>query len=299
MPGGVALIKITNDVTVAKSGETRWQKAALPRETGLKLAVGDRVRTGEGSSATVRLSETSTTQLGALTTLEIRAVAASGKPTLNVLQGLMFLFSREKANEMELMLPTGAAALRGTEFVVRVEPDGRSEVSMLDGEVELSNALGAVTLRNGEQGVIEPGRAPRKTARIDAASVIQWMLYYPAVVFTPDFGLGVAERTAIGASLDAYATGDLPEAWARYPSGHRPDAPNGELYRAAILLAVGQVEEAQKAIAGAPAHLPARRAIEQMIAAVQGRDWVRAAPAQTAGEWLAESYYSSSRSSLG
>ena len=60
------------------------------------------------------------------------------------------------------------AVIRGTEFVLAVEEGGRTTVSVLDGEVELSNAAGQTSLITGEEGVMEPGQAPRRTAVLNA-----------------------------------------------------------------------------------------------------------------------------------
>ena len=56
---------------------------------------------------------------------------------------------------------------------------GRTTVTMIDGEVELTNSFGSVILNGGDQGVAEAGRAPVRTAVLNAVNVIQWNLYYP------------------------------------------------------------------------------------------------------------------------
>ena len=293
-PSETALIEAENQVT-AKRGETPWQKATPV----LPLAAGDQVQTGERSRATVRLTAASVLRLDELSTVEIvPPVKDSGKPAINLFSGAIYFFSRAKAHELEVLTPAVVAALRGTELVVKVEQDGRTRITMLDGEVEMHNDAGSVVLQRGEQGEAEVGRAPRKTAMIDATNLIQWALYYPAVVYPPELDLGEDEQLAVSASLAAYREGDLLGALEKYPSNHRPTSAAGRLYRAAVLLAVGRVDAAQTEMAEAPQAAPGRRALEQLIAAVRFQHGSPTGDPQSAGEWLAESYYLQSRGQL-
>ena len=58
--------------------------------------------------------------------------------------------------------PTGLAAIRGTEWLVEVGEDGRSAFTVVEGEIELSNDLGAITVAADEEGVLERGKPPSK-----------------------------------------------------------------------------------------------------------------------------------------
>ena len=147
-PEGAALVEAENQVSTKRQG-TSWQKA-VPI---LPLAIGDRVRTGELSRAVVRLTDSSMLRLDELTTCEIsRPPRESTKPTLDLSDGAIYFFSREKPRELEIRTPAATGALRGTEFVMRVGSGGRTQVRMMDGEVELTNSAGSVLLRSGEQG---------------------------------------------------------------------------------------------------------------------------------------------------
>ncbi len=63
-----------------------------------------------------------------------------------------------------------------------------------DGEVELSNPLGRVLVAKGEQGVVEPGRPPRKTAVIQTTRIVQWWLYYAAVLDPNELSLSAEQK---------------------------------------------------------------------------------------------------------
>jgi tetratricopeptide (TPR) repeat protein len=280
-PPAATLVEKENLVEAQPRGAA-WRIA----EVGAELATRDRLRTGEYSRAALRFADRSILRVDELTTLEVsQPAAASSKKTIDVQRGGIFLHHRDRPQDLEIRTPAANGAIRGTEFALRVAASGRTTLTMLDGEVELSNAQGRVRLRSGEQGEVEVGRAPRKTAVIDAVQAIQWCLYYPGVVDPAVFGAG-------GAALAAYRAGDLPGALRSLPR-HEGDW----ALRAAVILPSGQVEKARALLRGVPSRHPARRALERTIAAVQGREWT-GGEAESASEWLAESYYRQSRDRL-
>src|SRR5207247_9385719 len=101
---------------------------------------------------------------------------------VNPLKGALYFCRRECPVEIDFETPLVSGAIRGTEFNLAVADNGTTVLTLLDGEVQLSNAQGGLNLRTGEEAVVEPGAAPSKTAVINAVNVIQWCLYYPAVI---------------------------------------------------------------------------------------------------------------------
>lgn len=261
-------------------------------ELGLGLAVGDKLRTGEYSRAAVRFPDLSMLRVDELTTVEIAQPSTpTQKQILGIRRGGIYLHHRDKPLEMQIRTPAANGAIRGTEFAVRVAGSGRTTVAVFDGEVELSNAHGRVSLQNGELGEVDVGRAPRKTAMIEAVNYIQWCLYYPAVL--DPLELGADSKVAA-----AYRAGDLPGALRALPRRGLGSSARERLLRASVILSSGQVEDARAVLAGIPAREPGRVAIEKMIAAVQFREWRGESEPSTASEWLAESYYRQSRDRL-
>jgi hypothetical protein len=219
--------------------ESRWFQAY----TDLVLSPGDRLRVLERSRATVLLPESSPLRLDELTVLEL---PPPDKPGFGLLRGIMYFFHRDKPGTWHVQTPTVASLIRGTEFNLKVEEDGTTILSLLDGQVEMTNALGHLTLRSGEQGIAVPGRPLRKTPLLDAVSVIQWCLYYPGVLEPEELEWPVAERGTLQESLSAYGAGDLQAALAKYPAGRQPASEAEKVYLAALVLAVGHVEEAER-----------------------------------------------------
>ena len=279
------------NVVDAASGGGAWTSATV----GQLLAIHDRLRTGEDSRAAVRMTDLSVLRIDELTTIEILPPStASDKPALNVKEGTTYFFSREKSRETRVETPAVNGAIRGTEFVVAVAANGATTVTMLDGEVQLSNAQGSLIVNTGEQAKIEVGGAPRKTAVLDAINSVQWCLYYPGVLDLKELGYSRSSN----ASISAYSQGDLLAALAAY--GHRDKSGSNadKVYHAGLLLAVGQVDKAKPLLNAAAPGTPGRQALLTLIAAVTLRPRPNPNLPQTASDWIAESYYRQSQANL-
>ncbi len=222
----------------------------------------------------------------------------AGKPTLNLKQGAAYFFSRENAREVEVQTPAANGAIRGTEFVVRVGAGGKTSFIMLDGELELTNSQGSVRVHGGEAAEVEPGAAPRKTAVLNAINSIQWCLYYPGILDLREIAFSSGERNRWNTSLEAYASGDLLAALRAFGGSSAGLSNAGRIYRASLLLAVGQVDEAQPLLRSVGSTTIGRAALQTLIDAVTLHERESAAAPTTATGWLAESYYRQSRGDL-
>jgi len=141
-------------VEAARKGQADWVKA----QTNQVLKIGDQIRTGMKSRATLQWTDLSVLRVDQLTTMEIAAPETSGgKSQLNLRSGATYFFSREKPREIEFRTPVASGAIRGTEFNIAVAEDGATTVTMLNGEAELTNDKGTEVLGPGEQGKVQPG----------------------------------------------------------------------------------------------------------------------------------------------
>jgi cytochrome c-type biogenesis protein CcmH/NrfG len=289
------LLTADGKVEAAASGSMDW----LTAHTNQLLQVGDRLRTGLHSRATVRLSNLTVLRVNELTTLQIQPSSGPDKQsTLDLEKGAAYFFSRERPTEMEFRTPLASGAIRGTEFNLAVADDGKTVVTLIDGEVALNNQKGGVNLASGEQGIVEPGQAPKKTAVINAVNIIQWCLYYPAVLDTDELKFTDMEKQTLAASLDDYRSGDLLAALADYPTNQTSISDSKKIYFAELLLSAGQVDEAESQL-GSIQSGPAN-ALRELVAAVKFQTNAVAyyALPPTASELLANSYYSQSQSQL-
>jgi tetratricopeptide (TPR) repeat protein len=286
------LLTIEGKVELARKGGASWSLA----QTNVVLSIGDRLRTGLRSRATLRWSEMSVVRVNQLTSIELQPPPSGGdKPQLELKSGATYFFSRERPEEIHFQTPVASGAIRGTEFHLGVEEDGRSVLALLDGEVALQNQQGEVLLKSGEQGTVERNRAPTRTALIDAMNIIQWVLYYPAVIDPDELGLSPQDFSA---AWEAYRAGDLLGALSLYPEGRQPASDGERLFQAALLMAAGQVDNVMMSLNTLPSRSPAARALREVSAAVKHQTIDNLSPPSSGSEWMARSYYLQSRSQL-
>ncbi len=289
------MIEVERVVSIERPGA----KAAAAKNDD-PLAVRDILRTGLKSRATVRLNEREQLRVGQTTDLQLLGLqvpGGQGEPReISIRRGVVYIFSREPEQRVNIKTLAGNGALRGTQLIVEVRGN-RALFALLEGEMDLSNSKGKLTLKPGEFGEMRPGQAPRKTAVLEAKNILQWALYYPAVLDPTQLGLTPGEESKIAGSLEAYRAGDLLGALEKYPLGRSGGPSAARVYRAGILLAVGRVDDARAELRGVSSAAPGRRAIEQLIAAVNFEDFPEGEPSDAAG-WVAQSYYEQSKSKL-
>src|SRR5438270_8555189 len=152
-------------------------------------------------------------------------------------------------------------------------------------------------MRAGEQSVVDPGRAPAKTAMLNAINIIQWAIYYPGILAPDELGLSADEQQALAASLAAYRSGDLLAAAAEYPTNRAETSDAQRVYHAAILLAVGQAEQSGnllEQVKGDKSSDNSARlavALRELLAVVKNQEPLRPTSPMLASEFMAESYY--------
>ena len=185
---------------VAPAGSTDF----APGQPNQILHLGDQVRSGKASRATLRLSDKSVLRLYELTTLEIKPPQQAGhNDVIDVKVGATYFFNRDKPQETQFQTPSASGAIRGTEFNLAVSEDGRTELTLLDGQVDVTNEQGSLALQSGEQATVEKGQAPKKTAVINAVNTIQWTLYYPAILDPDELEMPADLQATLAPSLEA------------------------------------------------------------------------------------------------
>ena len=100
--------------------------------------------------------------------------AAPRRSIIEFGQGKGRFQTKTPTREFKVGTPTGLAAIRGTEWLVEVE-EGRSAFTVVEGEIEISNDLGALLVGADEQGILERGKAPSKRRVQDARERVQWV----------------------------------------------------------------------------------------------------------------------------
>ena len=282
-------------VQISLGGSGTWQAATV----GHVLNPGDRLRTGKNSRATVQLSQLGIFRVNQLTVFDILPPPQkAAKPLLDLKSGSIYFFSREKPRELQFRTPTANGAIRGTEFHVQVAEDGTTQVALLDGIIDLANELGSLTLHGGEQAEVQPKQAPAKTAMLNAVNIIQWCLYYPAVIDPQELQLSEPEAQGLRDSFASYRSGDLLQALAQVPHDFQPASDAARIYLAALQLSVGQVAQAEQWLAGLGSTSVLKQAILELIAAVQFKPITHEVLPASASQLLAYSYALQAQSRL-
>lgn len=280
-----------------------FRQSEVPAVMEQKLDFNDALRTGPYGTALVRLNDGKEIRLDKRTRLEmVPRPADTNLASINLLEGsLMGSQHALGRGRLVVQMPNGARALpKGTEFTVSYDPaSGESTVTVFDGAVDLENDADAREIAPGFQGSARRGEKIRVRPILEARNVVQWWIYYPAVLHLEDLSADETTKQRLAESITAYRAGDLVEALQKFP-GYPAAAPLNEaerIYHAALLLGAGAVEEADQALANANAAQPGVRALRTLIAAVappldaRRADPVPAALAPaTASEWLAVSY---------
>ncbi len=287
------IITVENEV-LATNGAAGWFSA----QPNHRLAIHDRIRTLRKSRATVHLTGLYSMRMEQLTTVEISpSLLDDSKPRLDLGGGALFIFSREQSGEIDIKTPAANGALRGTQLFVKVDANGKTFYQVLEGRVQVSNPQGRVDISAGEAAEAVPGSAPRRTAVLEAKNLLEWALYYPAVIDPGELELEVAngegDASKASTALQAYSEGDLLAAL---------DLPKGgsKALEAAVLLAVGRLDEVWPILAKMPVSSPNRRALQKLVSAVKNEKtaiWPLES-ISTASEAMAESYYRQSQHDL-
>ena len=292
-----AVLTIQGSVEVAAAGSTQW----TPAKVDQVLRPGDKVRTGEASRVTLRLPSQVVLRLTEHSSIEIRPPEASGEKTqLRMNSGGAYFFGRGKPGEIDIRTPMASGAIRGTEFLIRVDAQSGTQFTLLEGAMDVVQEGTRIPLQPGELAIARSGDGIHKTAALHVDQLIQWALYYPAVINDQELDLSESDRAFLEPSLRAYRAGDLLGARRELPPGSgETESPARSLYRAAILLSCGAVDSA-KSLLKELHNIPPTRlngpadALELLLKVVSHAE---APPSDHAGShtdssswWLAESY---------
>ncbi|HKX63059.1 MAG TPA: TonB-dependent receptor, partial [Verrucomicrobiae bacterium] len=302
-PNAVRIVAIIGPgpVEVLPPGGNAW----ILTLTNQILQPGFHLRTGPNNRAVVRWSDQSVVTFGPLTEVEILpSPDLRGDSAIHLWRGLLSFFHRGRPGRIRILNQGTTAGVKGTEFVVDATatgPEAETFYYVLDGRIELTNSAGTLALTNGQHASVAANQGPLlQTAGFIAKNVLQWCLYYPAVLDLRDLPFTAAERGELETSLNSYRAGDLSGALAAYP-GRPPGSVNDRLYHAALLLAVGRVDGAadellaieQTGLVDRQARL--QSALRLLIAAARADRVDPGVAPETGTELLARSYYEQSR----
>lgn len=258
------------------------------------LRPGDQLETGTNSSANIEFDvPESRLHLFPVSVLRILRREQTNLAEAHLSRGQAYFWAAHPPGVQTMSTPSLAVHHSQTEFLIEATATW-SAVTVLDGEVTVSNVLGAQLVRTGERAEATANEAPRLVASILAQNLIQWWLDYPAVLDPDDLWPSDDVPSAWSDSIARYRLGDLVGAWTRLPNAPPPRlSPAEAAYAAGLHFALGQRQVAEALLEGLPAEHVGRRTLERLHRSVWGEGLDVLEPPEataTASEWLAHSY---------
>lgn len=219
-----------------------------PAQVRQKLDAGTWLRTLQDSRMALLLADQTNATVDANSTWQLKAAegAAPRRSIVDFQKGKGRFETKTPGRSFSVTTPAGLAAIRGTEWLVEVDDDGRSAFTVVEGEIELSNALGTLSVGAHEQGILERGRAPYKRRVQNARERVQWVSSFtidPSMY--PELRAGGAMASRYAAVLEAFGAGEVGRARTLLASGiGRDEAPASYFLLADIAIYRGNAREA-------------------------------------------------------
>ena len=149
----------------------------LKGKGSLPLYEGDECKTEKASKAAIRLADGTQVAMNEETIfrVQVRRERAQGITRIfKLLVGEMWIKTAEPV-PIEVETPVATAAIKGTEFNLRVQPDGKSILTVVQGVVEFGTPFGTCPIRTATVSYGERGKKCTKPAPIDPTPAIAWI----------------------------------------------------------------------------------------------------------------------------
>lgn len=182
------LLSVSGTVEYRPAAVETWSRARILQD----LFLQDSLRTAVRSRAAVLFFDETQVRLGPNAHLTVEDRDESEGSVFHLLDGEGWFRTKRGDADLQVRTPAATAAVRGTEFGVRIDDDGATTVTVLEGAVDLFNDAGTVRLAAGEEGFARPGEAPTKRVVLNPEESVQWIIYYPFVPSYNDYPPGPA-----------------------------------------------------------------------------------------------------------
>jgi Flp pilus assembly protein TadD len=280
--GSIVSLQGVGEVRPAQT--TDWKKAAVRQG----LFGGDFVRTGDLSQMAILFADQTQVRLNQNSQLQIKSVAdgPSGQTAVRLNAGRAWSQAKPQtfigglaasfrtAFRLNMETPSATMSIRGTDWEVEVAPNGRTQLVVLSGVVDMGNEQGSVQVARGEAAVAEVGKAPVKIVLTNPAERVQWVTAFQP---EPARVVAAAGKEATTAELEAAKLiGDGRWAEARQALETQPAHWVRDLLLADLRVVEGRLAEAialANAAAAPPAPVFARaRQAEYLVMADREND---------------------------
>ncbi|KFG69400.1 FecR domain-containing protein [Microvirga sp. BSC39] len=212
LPQGLVsrLSPLAGSITAARGGEELrpiQEGSWRPIEIRQKLIDGDAIRTNASGNLAILFADQTLVRLGRSSVLTIQEVAShiGGTTHLELQSGQLWARANRGGSGVEIKTVAGTVTTSGTDWSLSVD-GSRTSLIVLEGVVELSNAQGSVTVRQGEGAVATIGQAPTKFILTNSNDREQMLFYmslrdtFSSISTSPLTGPALrAERSRIAA----------------------------------------------------------------------------------------------------
>jgi hypothetical protein len=144
----------------------------------LPLFEGDRVRTGRGSQALMQFTNGIQVALNEDTEFLILSRWEKSKGYTKILRlssGEVWVKTMGGPKPLEIETPVATAAVKQTEFNLKVESDGQTTLTVVEGIVEFGTAFGTCPIRTSTISYGHRGEKCTKPAAIDVTPNVAWV----------------------------------------------------------------------------------------------------------------------------
>jgi ferric-dicitrate binding protein FerR (iron transport regulator) len=178
-PAPAKAVSVQGSVEARRAGASDWQAVRL-NDT---FCPGDAIRVQERSRADIALLDQSVLRLNAGSTITVEAPKERTTGVVDLVRGAVHFFSRGPRS-LEVNTPFTVVGVRGTEFLISLEPE-RTLLTVFEGTVVAENPAGSLTLRDGQSALAEKGKPPVPRVVVRPRDAVHWALYYPPVIHSP------------------------------------------------------------------------------------------------------------------
>ena len=172
-PPAAEIVSLEGKGEYRETQQLDWRAAKVNQQ----VFPSNLVRTGDSSKMALLFPDRTQIRLAQNSVLQIKEVSQGKdqKTILNLNAGRSWMQSKTSPGGLIMQTPSALASIRGTDWEIVVDPDGRSTLTVFSGEAEFSNDQGRVLVGRNEQASAEQGRAPVKIQINNPRERIQWV----------------------------------------------------------------------------------------------------------------------------
>ncbi|MEO8102837.1 MAG: TonB-dependent receptor [Betaproteobacteria bacterium] len=172
-PPAAEIVSLEGKGEYREAQQLDWRAAKVNQQ----VFPSNLVRTGDLSKMALLFPDRTQIRLAQNSVLQIKELSQdkNQKTLLNLNAGRSWMQSKTSPGGLTMQTPSALASIRGTDWEMVVEPDGRSTLTVFSGEAEFGNEQGRVLVGRNEQASAEQGRAPVKIQVVNPRERIQWV----------------------------------------------------------------------------------------------------------------------------